>query len=119
MPTRINTGIRVQATSIRVLWVVLEATGLALALNFTTIDDQQPQHDSVMTAMMHEQEVMERDDGVHDRRRVFLQLVFPRGRLSLFGDAAPLAISAKPATANPSNRRPIWPFDIFMPLALP
>ena len=29
------------------------------------------------------------------------------------------AASATPATANPSNRRPIWPFDIFMPLALP
>jgi hypothetical protein len=27
--------------------------------------------------------------------------------------------SATPATANPSNRRPVWPFDIFMPLALP
>jgi hypothetical protein len=24
-----------------------------------------------------------------------------------------------PATVNPSNRRPIWPLDIFMPLALP
>src|SRR4051812_12345844 len=33
--TRISTGISVQATSISVLWVVLEGTGLALALNFT------------------------------------------------------------------------------------
>ena len=33
--------------------------------------------------------------------------------------AVPPAASAMPATANPSNRRPIWPFDIFMPLALP
>ena len=34
-------------------------------------------------------------------------------------NAVPPATSATPATANPSNRRPIWPFDIFMPLALP
>ena len=34
-------------------------------------------------------------------------------------NAVPLVTSATPATANPSNRRPIWPFDIFMPLALP
>ena len=31
-------------------------------------------------------------------------------------NAVPPATSAMPATANPSNR---WPFDIFMPLALP
>ena len=34
-------------------------------------------------------------------------------------NAVPLAASAIPATANPSNRRPIRPFDIFMPFALP
>ncbi|OIQ84198.1 hypothetical protein GALL_340010 [mine drainage metagenome] len=34
-------------------------------------------------------------------------------------NAAPLAAHATPATANPSNCRPLWPFDIFMPLALP
>jgi hypothetical protein len=34
-------------------------------------------------------------------------------------NAVPLAASATPTTANPSNRRPIWPLDIFMPLALP
>jgi hypothetical protein len=33
--------------------------------------------------------------------------------------AIPPAASVMPATVNPSNRRPIWPFDIFMPLALP
>src|SRR5216684_9394745 len=33
-------------------------------------------------------------------------------------NAAPQVASATPATANPSNRRPVWPFDIFMPLAL-
>ena len=31
-------------------------------------------------------------------------------------NAAPFAVSATPATANPNNR---WPVDIFMPLALP
>ncbi len=33
--TRISTGTMVQITSINVLWVVLEGTGLALALNLT------------------------------------------------------------------------------------
>src|SRR6478752_5716676 len=36
MPTRISTGISVQATSISVLWVVRDGTGLAFALNLTT-----------------------------------------------------------------------------------
>ena len=36
MPTRIRTGISVQATSIVVLWVVRDGTGLARALNLTT-----------------------------------------------------------------------------------
>ena len=36
MTTRIMTGIRVQATSSRVLWVVRDGTGLAPALNLTT-----------------------------------------------------------------------------------
>ena len=34
-------------------------------------------------------------------------------------NAAPLIASATPPTANPSNRRPIWLLDIFMPFALP
>jgi hypothetical protein len=33
-------------------------------------------------------------------------------------NAVPQARNAVPATAQPSNRRPIWLFDIFMPLAL-
>src|SRR6266850_1504832 len=33
--TRMTTGITVQATSIRVLWVVRDGVGLARALNFT------------------------------------------------------------------------------------
>src|ERR1700716_2183152 len=51
MPTRISTGIRVQATSIRVLWVVLEGTGLALALNFTTTMTSSARTNSVMMVM--------------------------------------------------------------------
>src|SRR3954466_11101273 len=49
--TRISTGTRVQATSIRVLWVVLEGTGLALALNFTTTTMSNARTNSVMTVM--------------------------------------------------------------------
>ena len=75
---------------------------------------------SVMTVMMTEQPVMEPGDVVHHRRGRFLQLVFPRRRLPQFGERRSAGVtSATPATANPSNRRPVWPFDIFMPLALP
>src|SRR6202161_2798518 len=49
--TRISTGIRVQATSIMVLWVVLEGTGLALAVNFTTTMTNSARTNSVMTVM--------------------------------------------------------------------
>ena len=34
-------------------------------------------------------------------------------------NAAVLVISATPAAATPSNRRPVRPIDIFMPFALP
>src|SRR5450759_5471145 len=51
MPTGISTGSRVQATSIRVLWVVLEGTGLDLALNFTTTITSSARTNSVMTVM--------------------------------------------------------------------
>ena len=119
MPTRISTGISVQATSISVLWVVLEGTGLALALNFTTTMTSSASTNSVIMVMMHEQQVMEPDDVFHHRRGGFLQRAFPTAAAAPFGKAAPPATSAMPATANPSNRRPIWPFDIFMPLALP
>src|SRR3982074_1828704 len=50
--TRISTGISVHATSIRVLWVVLEGTGLALALNFTTTAIRSPSTNSVITVMV-------------------------------------------------------------------
>ena len=51
MPTRISTGIRVQATSIRVLWVVLEGTGLDLALNLITTMISSARTNSVMTVI--------------------------------------------------------------------
>src|SRR5882757_5381322 len=51
MPTRIKTGISVQATSIRVLCVVLEGTGLALALNFTTTMISSARTNSVMAVI--------------------------------------------------------------------
>src|ERR1700674_3354152 len=52
MATRISTGIRVQATSIRVLWVVLEGTGLALALNFTTMIASSASTNRVMSVIV-------------------------------------------------------------------
>src|SRR6266404_9970572 len=51
MPTKISTGISVQATSIRVLCVVLEGTGLDLALNFTTTMISSARTNSVMTVI--------------------------------------------------------------------
>src|ERR1700682_2629938 len=51
MTTRISTGSSVHATSIRVLWVVLEGVGLALALNFTTTMTSSASTNSVMTVM--------------------------------------------------------------------
>ncbi len=51
MPTRIRTGIRVQATSIKVLWVVRDGTGLALALNFTTTITSRARTNRVMTVI--------------------------------------------------------------------
>ena len=117
MPTRISTGISVQATSISVLCVVLEGTGLALALNFITTTTRSASTNSVISV-------------ISTNRKLWNQTMF-----SITGEAAgcsvishgcgcaakavPPETSAMPATANPSNRRPIWPFDIFMPLALP
>src|SRR5580700_1543766 len=49
--TRISTGMSVQATSIRVLWVVLEGTGLALALNLTTMMTRSASTNSVITVI--------------------------------------------------------------------
>ena len=52
MATRISTGISVQATSIRVLWVVREGTGLVLALNLTTTMTSSASTNSVMMVMV-------------------------------------------------------------------
>ena len=109
MPTRISTGISVQATSIRVLWVVREGTGLALALNLTITMISSASTNSVMTVMMHEQPVVEPVDVVHHRRGRFLQLVFPRRGLPQFGECRPAGRPAPcppppiPATAGPSG----------------
>ena len=119
MATRISTGIRVQATSIRVLWVVLEGIGLALALNFTTTMISSTSTNSVMMVMIQTRRVWNQVMLSITVGGRFLQGPFPRRGLAQFGNAAPPAASATPATAKPSNRRPIWPFDIFMPLALP
>src|ERR1700759_4885815 len=52
MPTRIMTGIRVQATSIRGLWVVRDGTGLARALNLTITVIRSASTNKGMTVMM-------------------------------------------------------------------
>src|SRR5580704_9190259 len=119
MPTRISTGISVQATSTRVLWVVREGTGLDLALNLTITVMSSPKTNRVITVMMMSSALW---------NEVMLSITGEADGCSLYshGDgcpnsakAVPLAASATPATANPSNRRPIRPFDIFMPFALP
>ena len=51
MLTRIRTGIIVHATSIAVLCVVFEGTGLAVALNFTTQIISSARTNSVITVM--------------------------------------------------------------------
>src|SRR6187402_2782488 len=117
MATRISTGISVQATSINVLWVVLEGIGLALALNLTTTAIRSPSTNSVITVIVTTSQVwnvvMKSITSVADSCSVHSQGAgWPSS-----ANAAPLAASAAPATANPSNRWPI--FDIFMPLALP
>ena len=99
--------------------MVLEGTGLALALNFTTIATSSPSTKSVMMVMSQ-------------NRRLWNQMICSITGVAAScsfhshgagcpnsANAAPPETSATPATANPSNRRPVWPFDIFMPLALP
>lgn len=119
MPTRISTGTNVQTTSISVLWVVRDGTGLALALNFTTTVTSSASTNSVITMMSTD-------------RKSWNQTI-----LSITGEpeawrchshgsgcpssanAAPPVASVRPATANPSKCRPTGPIDIFMPFALP
>src|SRR6202012_5333793 len=74
--TRISTGISVQATSIRVLWVVLEGTGLALALNFTTTMISSASTNNVMTV-------------ISTSRKLWNQVMF-----SITGDAASCSLNS-------------------------
>ena len=85
MTTRISTGTTVQTTSIRVLWVVFEGTGLALALNLTMTAISSAEHEQADHGDDDEQPVMECGDEVHHLRRRFLQRPFPRGGLTAFG----------------------------------
>ena len=89
MPTRIRTGISVQATSIRVLWVVREGTGLALALNFTTTVISSASTNSVMMVMIQSSMLWNQVICSITGDRRFLQLVFPRRRLPQFGECRP------------------------------
>ncbi len=99
--------------------MVREGTGLALALNLTTIATRSPSTNSVMMVMIQSSMLW---------NQVICSITGDAASCSLnshgagcpsSANAVPLAASAMPPTANPSNRRPIWPFDIFMPLALP
>src|SRR6516165_9429822 len=119
MLTRIKTGISVQATSINVLWVVRDGTGLARALNLIITVTRSASTNSVITVMMPRSrawnEWMSSITGVADCCSVNSHGAgWPSS-----ANAVPLAASAAPITANPSNRRPIWLFDIFMSFALP
>ena len=64
-----STGTTVQTTSIRVLCVVREGTGLARALNRTITITSSASTNSVIADDEPEQEVVEPDDVVHHRRR--------------------------------------------------
>src|SRR5712672_1364369 len=118
IPTRISTGMMVQATSISVLCVVLEGTGLALALNFTATIASSASTNSVMMVMSQNRklwnQMMFSITGVAASCSVYSQ----GAGWPISANAALPTTSAAPTTANPSNRRPLWPFDIFMPLAL-
>ena len=48
-----------------------------------------------------------------------LQLVFPRRRLPQFGKRRPARHQRHAGHRQPQQPPPNWPFDIFMPLALP
>src|ERR1700692_560661 len=99
--TRISTGIRVHATSIRVLWVVLEGTGLALALNFTTTMTSSTRTNSVMAVMSTSRkswnQVMLSITGVADS----CSLNSHGAGCPNSANADQQATSATPATANP------------------
>ena len=92
---------------------------MALALNFTTTVISSARTNSVITVMMTSSQSWNRMmlsiTGEADACR---SNSHGAGCPTSSANAAPPA-SATPATANPNNRRPVWPIDIFMPLALP
>ena len=68
MITRMMIGSTVQTISIRVLWVLVEGTGFALALNRTMTMTRSARTKSVMRPGGPEQDaVVEDGDRVHDR----------------------------------------------------
>ena len=121
MPTRIRTGIIVHATSIMVLWVVFDGTGLARALNLTTTVTSSASTNSVITVMIDQKPIVHPHDAVHHRRRRRLQIQLPRAAARhFFGKSRATGQQRNaPPTPIPETGGPIWPFDIFMPLALP
>src|SRR3954454_3753665 len=118
MPTRISTGMMVQATSISVLCVVLEGMGFFLALNLTMTMTSSASTNSVMMVISQNRklwnQMMFSITGVAASCSVYSQ----GAGWPISANAAPPQASAAPITVNPSNRRPLWPIDIFMPLAL-
>src|SRR3954468_25091938 len=86
IPTRISTGTSVHATSISVLWVVRDGTGLALALNFTTTVTSSASTNSVMTVMIQS------------------SMLWNQAMLSITGVAAPCSVYSQgagcPSSAN-------------------
>src|SRR4051812_48034450 len=118
MPTRISTGMMVQATSINVLWVVREGTGFLAALNFTMTTTSSANTNRVMTVISQNRklwnQMMFSITGVAAACRVYSQ----GAGWPISANAAPQPASAAATMANPSNRRPVQPIDIFMPLAL-
>ena len=79
------TGTSVQATSRKVLWVVRDGVGLALALNLTTTATRSARTNSEIRVMMTKQPVVEPVDVVHDRRDRALKAKLPGRRLPRTG----------------------------------
>src|SRR4051794_36688167 len=79
MPTRISTGMMVQATSIRVLWVVRDGIGLALALNLTMTMINSARTNSVMMV-------------ISQNRKLWNQMMF-----SITGEAASCSVYSQGA----------------------
>src|SRR5205823_13697277 len=104
MPTRINTGISVQATSISVLWVVREGTGLAFALNFTTTATSSASTNSVMTVMIQSSMLWNQEMLSITGEAASCNVYSHGAGCPSSANAVPHVTSATPATVNPSNR---------------